>query len=115
MEATMEEPTTKQPSQASPLDSTAPTTGTTEWLTLWVPFAVDAEGCTVRLIMEQKYYHLASTRPNYNAMYSLLLACLMNGNKVQLEYTRPIPDPTVPTPELPTFNIVSIQAMPPDM
>jgi len=113
MEATMvDEPTTRQPSQA-PSDAVVPhTTGTTEWQTLSFPFTVDAEGCTVRFGIEQKFYHLATTQPNYNAMYSLLLACWVNRKKVSLEYRLPISG--IPTPEVSTFTVVSIRATPAD-
>ena len=86
-------------------------TGTTGWEIVSF-FTVDAEGCTVRFGAEQQYYQLKLTRPNYNALFSLLLACWVNPRRVRLEYAIPIISPSpIPDPPAP-LSIVSIVALP---
>jgi hypothetical protein len=89
------------------------TGGETEWSYLtW--FRTGAEGCKVRYQIEQKYYELSATQPNYNALFSLLLACWTNHYKVQITYKNPIRKPTDPAPdtnEPVTYPIESVFAM----
>jgi hypothetical protein len=105
----MDEQMLERSSQDSPAASVENRTATTDYAPLSFPFTVDAEGCTVRFGIEQKSYQLASTHENYNALYSLLLACFANGNKVQLEYRLPIAG--IPEPEFPIYSIISAKAM----
>lgn len=53
-------------------------------------FTVDAAGCTVQFGIDQQQYTLAATSPNYNAMYSMLLACWLDRHKVSLTYASPL-------------------------
>lgn len=53
-------------------------------------FTVDDEGCTVQFGIEQQRYLLAATVPNYNAMFSTLLACWLDRHKVDLTYALPL-------------------------
>jgi len=48
-------------------------------------FATD-QRCSIRFGIEQEVYALQTTKPNYNAMFSLLLACWLNSHKVSLKY-----------------------------
>jgi hypothetical protein len=109
----MEERVLERPSQDSSEASVDINVRTTDYETLSFPFTVDADGCTVRFGIEQRYYRLASTHSNYNALYSLLLACFANQNKVQFEYRLPLDG--VPAPEVPTYSILSAKAMPAGM
>lgn len=73
-------------------------------------FTTSAEGCTVRFGIEQQGYGLAVTLPNYNALFSQLLACWLNGCRLSLTFgirRSPAVDPNAP------LNIVSITALPP--
>jgi hypothetical protein len=67
----------------------AVTTGTSGFGYLgW--FTVDGDGCTVQFGIEQQRYLLAATLPNYNAMFSTLLACWLDRHKVALTYALPL-------------------------
>jgi hypothetical protein len=88
-----------KPPQASPTTGTtttkpgvvaeASTTGSTG-LDILGWFTVDDEGCTVRFGIEQQQYLLAATAPNYNAMFSTLLACWLDRRRVDLTYALPL-------------------------
>lgn len=89
---------------------TMATTNNTKFSSLgW--FTTNTEGCIVRFGIEQERYLLAVTLPNYNALFSQLLACWLNGCKVSLTYRLPIKFPT-PDPNAP-LSIVSLTALPP--
>jgi hypothetical protein len=46
---------------------------------------VDAEGCAMRF--EERQYLLAGSAANYNTLFSMLLACWLEGHKVKFAYT----------------------------
>lgn len=77
-------------------------------------FTTNTEGCTVRFGIEQERYLLALTLPNYNALFSLLLACWLNRCKVSLTYKllRKLDSKAPLDPNTPS-SIVSITALPP--
>lgn len=106
-------PETPQEVVLNPIKGEPITTGETGTEILSVPFIVTTEGCTVRFGIEQTYYHLAVTLPNYNALYSLLLACWLNQYRVRLTYRLPIRPPHAPPPDPNdpiTLSIVSAEA-----
>jgi hypothetical protein len=49
-------------------------------------FAVDAEGATLRFGIDQQQYFLDASAANYNALFSMLLACWLEPRKVDLTY-----------------------------
>jgi len=49
-------------------------------------FFVTDQRCSIRFGIEQEVYALQTTKPNYNAMFSLLLASWLNSHKVSLKY-----------------------------
>lgn len=80
-------PTVTPPIVASP--HTVATSGSSGFDYLgW--FTVDAAGCTVQFGIEQQRYVLAATSANYNAMFSMLLACWLDRHKVNLTYAIPL-------------------------
>lgn len=101
----------------NPIKAEPITTGKTEAGYLSFPFTVDAEGCTVRFGLEQTYYHLAATLPQYNALFSLLLACWVNQYKVSFTYRLAVRgslvsvDPKEPNTPI-ILNMVSVHATP---
>ena len=61
------------------------TTAETPWGTLgW--FAIDAEGATVHFGIDQEKYFLDASAANYNALFSMLLACWLEARRIQLTY-----------------------------
>ena len=61
------------------------TTAETPWGTLgW--FRLDAEGATVHFGIDQQEYFLDASAANYNALYSMLLACWLEARRIQLTY-----------------------------
>jgi hypothetical protein len=74
-------------------------------------FTVTGDGCTIRFGIEQKSYHVALTLPNYNSLFSLLLACWVNRARVSLKLAALQP-PTPPNAQVTTVSIVSATAMP---
>ena len=50
-------------------------------------FTVDAEGCTVQFGIDQQRYALDASAANYDALFSMLLACWLEGRKVSLTYS----------------------------
>lgn len=46
---------------------------------------VDAENCAMRF--EERQYLLAGSASNYNTLFSMLLACWLEGHKVKFGYT----------------------------
>jgi hypothetical protein len=50
-------------------------------------FTVDDEGCIVQFGIDQQQYRLDADTPNYNALYSMLLACWLDRRKVNLTYS----------------------------
>jgi hypothetical protein len=76
---------------------TASTTGTSGFDYLgW--FTVDDDGCIVQFGIDQQQYRLDAGAANYNALYSMLLACWLDRHKVNLTYTLPLlaVDPDAP-------------------
>lgn len=74
-------------------------------------FTVNAEGCSVRFGIEPQMYMLKLDTPNYNAIFSTLLACWLNCAQLTLTYSTlratPIPDEDAPR------EIISIAAFAP--
>jgi hypothetical protein len=61
------------------------TTAETPWGTLgW--FAIDTEGATVHFGIDQQKYFLDASAANYNALFSMLLACWLEARRIQLTY-----------------------------
>jgi hypothetical protein len=50
-------------------------------------FTVDAEGATVQFGIDQQRYFLDASAANYNALFSMLLACWLERRKVNLTYS----------------------------
>ncbi len=73
-------------------------------------FTVDGEGCTVRFGIEQQQYVLEASSPNYSAMFSMLLACWLEGRRVSLTYVSPLltGHPQVPDAPLRIVSLVTI-------
>lgn len=73
-------------------------------------FTVDSEGCTVRYGIEQTTYRVSASNGQYNAMYSLLLACWVERARVSLRYRlrRAIPNTSESQPR----EIVAVTALP---
>jgi hypothetical protein len=66
------------------------------------------EGFTVRFGIDQERFILEAKEPNYNAMYSRLLACWVSRGKLSVSYRSPAgADSTGP------FRIEAIDALPP--
>jgi hypothetical protein len=86
------------------------TTGESSWGYLSF-FLADDEGCKVRFGIEQKFYALPATAPNYNGLYSLLLACWINHFKVSLTYRLPMRPPNTLDPAPGPLKIVAIDAL----
>ena len=79
------------PGTASPIGGpvTASTTGTSGFDYLgW--FTVDDDGCIVQFGIDQQQYRLDAGTANYNALFSMLLACWLDGHKVRLTYSLPV-------------------------
>jgi hypothetical protein len=73
-------------------------------------FTVDGDGCTVQFGIEQQRYVLAATSANYNAMFSMLLACWLDRHKVNLTYASPLltPHTAESDPPLRILSLVTI-------
>ena len=68
---------------------TAATTANTELKGLGY-FTVDDQGCRIQFGIEPQQYLLAASTPNYNAMFSTLLACKFDGQAVRITYALPL-------------------------
>ena len=73
-------------------------------------FTVSDEGCTVTFGIEQQGYFLDRDLANYNALFSLLLACKYNGSRVSFTYRSPLLSPHTADPDAP-LHILSIVAI----
>ncbi len=73
-------------------------------------FRADDEGCTVSFGIEQQGYFLDRDLANYNALFSLLLACKYNGSSVSFIYRSPLlsPHTAESDPPLRILSIVTI-------
>jgi len=72
---------------------------------------VSGDGCTIRYVAQQNFYFLARTLPNYNAMFSLLMACWLNRHKVSVSFLHPgVGEVGVPDPDTPP-SIVAIETV----
>ena len=49
-------------------------------------FTIDTEGCVVQFGIDQQQYALDASAANYNALFSMLLACWLEQRKVNLTY-----------------------------
>jgi hypothetical protein len=82
---------------------TASTTGSSGFDYLgW--FTVDDDGCIVQFGIDQQRYRLDAGIANYNAMFSMLLACWLDRHKVSLTYGLPLPTAAADAP----LRIVSL-------
>ena len=70
-------------------------------------FTASDEGCTVSFGIEQQGYFLDRDLANYNALFSLLLACKYNGSRVSFTYRSPLLSPHTADPD-PPLHILSI-------
>ena len=62
------------------------TSAESPWSTLgW--FAVGAEGVTVHFGIDQQQYVLDTSAANYNALFSMLLACWLEHRRLQFTYS----------------------------
>ena len=86
------------------------TTAETPWGALgW--FRLDAEGAKVHFGIDQQEYFLDASAANYNAMYSLLLACWLETRDIQITYGLQRLVPHAPAPAdapRPILSVLSI-------
>ena len=70
-------------------------------------FTASDDGCTVSFGIEQQGYFLDRDLANYNALFSLLLACKYNSSRVSFTYRSPLLSPHTADPD-PPLHILSI-------
>ena len=101
-------PTTEEPLRTTPAPPTTAPLQTTQWGYLGSVHA-SANGFVVRIGIDRERYILKPTVANYNAMFSLLLACWLDRGKLSIKYRNRV----VISDEDSAFNIEGIDALPP--